>query len=173
MDVILMNGAPGTGKTTVGSLLHEHYKSPWFEFGWIPEFRRLNPHTEISYEEESALSFENLLLVVGNYLNHGYKNIIISDLTDRRILGFANAFSGLNTVIVTLYCDDETIKNRVLNRDNGNEYRNWEEAFRINREIRDRPPLPNEYRIDTAERSPEEIRDEIIRLLNEYKSNKE
>ena len=51
MDVILMNGAPGTGKTTVGSLLHEYYKSPWFEFGWIPEFRRLNPHTEISYEE--------------------------------------------------------------------------------------------------------------------------
>ena len=66
MDLIVIHGAPGCGKTTVAGLLHKHYKSPWFEFGWIPEFNHKNPHTEISFKEEEAMTFETLMLVTQN-----------------------------------------------------------------------------------------------------------
>lgn len=164
MHIILLNGAPGTGKSTLASLLHKHYKSPWFEFGWIPEFRNLNPHTELSYEEESELSFENLTLVVENYLRHGYENIIISDLTDNRVRAFADHFSMHQTVIITLWCDDTTIKNRVLTRNNGNEYRNFEEAIQLNRAILSRGKRKNEHRINTAEGDVMQTLAEVIRL---------
>jgi ribosomal-protein-alanine N-acetyltransferase len=34
--LIIVHGAPGCGKTTIAKKLHERYKCPWFEFGWIP-----------------------------------------------------------------------------------------------------------------------------------------
>ncbi|MDR2360210.1 MAG: ATP-binding protein, partial [Oscillospiraceae bacterium] len=78
MNLIIVHGAPCCGKSTIAAKLHEHFKSPWFEFGWIPEFRNLNPHTEISCKLEEQLSFENLALVVRNYMKHGFESVILS-----------------------------------------------------------------------------------------------
>ena len=86
MDIIMVHGSPGNGKTTIAAKLHEHFQSPWFEFGWIPEFRMLNPHTSITMREEEQLSFENVVLVAKNYVRHGFRNIILSDLDDVRML---------------------------------------------------------------------------------------
>ena len=125
----ILRGAPGTGKTSLAAELHKTLRCPWFEFGWIPEFRNLNPHTEISYEDEVALSTENLILVTKNYFAHGFEAVIVSDLEDERIPDFADAFSGIADVrILTLDCDDETRTNRILTRDNGNEYRDTTSA---------------------------------------------
>ena len=128
----ILRGAPGTGKTSLAAELHKTLHCPWFEFGWIPEFRNLNPHTEISYEDEVALSTENLILVTKNYYAHGFEAIIVSDLEDERIPDFADAFLGIADVrILTLDCDDETRTNRILTRDNGNEYRDTTSAQKI------------------------------------------
>ena len=50
MDLIILAGSSGNGKTTVGKKLHELLKTPFMEFTWIPEFRTLNPHTSIIFE---------------------------------------------------------------------------------------------------------------------------
>jgi hypothetical protein len=42
---------------------------------------------------------------------------------------------------------DEVIKTRILTRDNGNLYRNWEASFALNRTIKAREPLPHERRM--------------------------
>ncbi|WP_366289848.1 AAA family ATPase [Paenibacillus sp. AN1007] len=150
-DFIILHGAAGTGKSTLSKRLHEHLTSPYFEFGWIPEFRSLNPSIQITQKEEEQLAFENLMLVVKNYNQHGFKNIIITDLDDARIREIPIQFEGFNYIILTLYCDeDEVIRERIENRDNGNSYSDWEQSIQLNSLIRRRNKLPNEYRIHNS-----------------------
>lgn len=87
-DFIIVHGSPGTGKTTLSRKMHDYFKSPYFEFGWIPEFRSLTPSIEITQRQEEQLTFENLILVAKNYNRHGFKNLIITDLDDVRMRSF-------------------------------------------------------------------------------------
>ena len=164
-DIIFLTGAPGSGKSTVAAKLHEILGSPWFEFGWIPEFRQLNPHTTISYEEEAAMSAENLALVVENYLKHGFENVIVTDLEDEKIVQMYERFVHNQRIIVRLHCDDETTKTRILERNNGNEYRDWEAALEISKNIAKRPPLDDEIVLDSGKMSVDELAQTILRAL--------
>ena len=153
----LLRGAPGTGKTALAAALHEALRCPWFEFGWIPEFRCLNPHTEISYEDECALSAENLVLVARNYFTHGFAAVIVSDLEDARIPAFADALSEIADIrILTLDCDDKTRTDRILTRANGNDYRDTAAAQKIADRIR-MTPYTGELRLDSGEMTAEEM----------------
>lgn len=164
--IIVIHGAPGSGKSTTAALLHEKLRSPWFEFGWIPEFCHLNPHTEISFEEETEISFENLVLVVKNYVRHGFRNIIITDINfDSQIFSLPEVFSGLDYRLFTLYAGDGTLKERILTRDNGNTYRDWESAWEANKLLTSRPLLPNETRICTENSGAAEVADRIMEEL--------
>ena len=57
VEIIVIHGAPGCGKSTVAALLHEQLNSPWFEFGWIPEFTNLNPCVSISSKLRGNIVF--------------------------------------------------------------------------------------------------------------------
>jgi broad-specificity NMP kinase len=171
MQVIVIHGAPGCGKTTTASKLNELYKSPWFEFGWIPEFRHLNPHTEMSFKDEEEMTFETLMLVVKNYIRHGFENIILSDLNDIRLLQIPDEFKDFDYIIFTLYSDDDdVIKERILNRDNGNEYKNYNAAILLNTNIKRRMKLPNEYMIRSDDKTPDEVIREITAILAVHKN---
>ena len=174
MDIIVVHGSPGNGKTTIAAKLHEHFKSPWFEFGWIPEFTKLNPHTSISMKEEEQLSFENVVLVAKNYLKHGYENVILSDFNDVRMLDIPQVFAGSRFVIITLYSeDDEVIKNRILTRDNGNDFKDFEQSINSNQMTKRRKLLPNEYRIRSDNQTPETIVEEILSIFANHQDHGE
>jgi len=162
MSVILLIGAPGCGKSTVAAQLHERLKCPWFEFGWIPEFRNLNPHLELSYEDEERLSLENLLLVTDNYLRHGFETVVLTDIRWEFTAELKQHF-GDRLQLVALYCDDdETIRRRVLTRDNGNEYRNTDAACEINARIRAEMHALGALCIPCDRLTPDEIAERII-----------
>lgn len=170
MQIIVIHGAPGTGKTTISKKLHEHYKSPWFEFGWIPEFRNKNPYTEISCKDEEQMTFESLVLVTKNYVKHGFENIILSDLNDIRLLDIPSVFEDLDYIIFTFYGENESvIKECILSRDNGNDYKDYEQAFIINRKILSRKTLPNEYRVCSGDKTPEAVISQILSVIENHK----
>ena len=164
--IIVIHGAPGTGKTTVAGLLHEKLKCPWFEFGWIPEFRNLNPHTKIPYAQEEELSFSSLALVAKNYLAHGFESVILTDLPDRLVKTLPEVYGEDGYVLFMLYSDDdEIIKNRILTRTNGNLYKDREAALELNRTIKARPPLAREARIRSDQMSAETIAERILEVI--------
>jgi len=165
--MILIHGAPGTGKTSVAQVLHERLGSPWFEFGWIPEFRQKG-EAEISYEEEERLSFENLCLVVRNYLRHGFENILLTDLRDPYVRRALRVFARRRLLLVTLYCsDEEVLKARVLDETRSSGYRDWEEALQLNRLYQERKMARREVRVDVAHQGVAEIAKQVFALLKE------
>ena len=122
----------------------------------------------MSYEQEELMTFETLSIVVKNYIRHGFEQIILSDLNDARFAELSTVFAGVDYVIVTLYTEDDAIlKTRILTRDNGNEYRDWESAIRINQSVKASSLLPREYRICTDNRSREAVVSEILTLCKE------
>ncbi len=162
MELIFIHGAPGAGKTTVAKALHERMGSPWFEFGWIPEFRQKG-EALISYEEEERLSFENLCLVVRNYLRHGFANIIVTDLRDAILRQALRRFTRRKVLLVMLYTsDEELLKQRVLDETRPSGYRDDQEALELNRLYQKRPLWRNELRIDVTQKTVEAEVEEIL-----------
>jgi predicted kinase len=161
-EILFIHGAPGAGKTTIAQALHQRLNSPWFEFGWIPEFRQKGEVT-LPYEEEEQLSFENLCLVVRNYLRHGFRNIILTDLRDPVMRQAQRRFARRDWLLVTLWVgDDEVLKQRVLDETRSSGYRDWQEALSLNRTYLSRPQLKNELRIDLTTCPVDTAVDQII-----------
>lgn len=150
-QVIIVAGAPGSGKSSLSHRLQQVTRSPLFEFGWIPEYR-YRSNGEIPYPEEEQISFENLVLVTRNYVQHGFRAVILTDLEDHRIAQIADVFSGLDYCILTLVVHDEDVlSRRVLDPDRTSGYRDVETAIEINRRILGRSPYPGEYRLDVTD----------------------
>ena len=174
MDLIILAGSSGNGKTTVGKKLHELLKSPFMEFTWIPEFRALNPHKNITPKKEEEIAFENMMLVCKNYLRHKFENIIVSDFNDVRLLDIPLQFRDFSYVIITLYSEsDESIKERIINRmksksENDESFDDYEFSIKHNKIIANRKLLPNEYRVRTDSNTVSNIAECIINIAKEH-----
>jgi len=161
-QIIFIAGAPGTGKSTIAKLLQKKLGSPCFEFGWIPEFRKKDSKTTIPYEEEESIAFENLTLVLKNYVKHGFTDIIVTDLEDKRIRELHKNFKNINYSLVTLIVnDDKILKSRILKKTRSSKYRDWKNGIKINKEILERALLPKEIRIDATKKTKQQIVKEL------------
>jgi predicted ABC-type ATPase len=165
MDFIFIHGAPGSGKSTLSWALQNQLQSPCFEFGWIPEFR-VKRDTTITWTEEESFSFENLTLVVKNYVRHGFEKIIITDLRDHIIQTIPEVFAGYSYRLVTLWMDnDELLKSRVLEESRSGGYRNWQESLEINRTILARGLMPNEVRFNSEQLGVDQLVAQVLETL--------
>ena len=163
---IFIAGAPGSGKSSVASKLQQKLGTPLFEFGWIPEFRNTGSKT-ISYEEDEALAFENLSLVLKNYAKHGFKNNIITDLENKRVKQLVDVFRDFDFVIATLRLKNEQqLKTRVLDESRPSKYRNWQESLEINRQLFAREALNNEHFVDISIESISDVVTSILKLID-------
>jgi len=108
-----------------------------------------------------------LVLVTKNYLKHGFENIIITDLEDKRIKELHSLFKTEKYTLFSLIIDDhEILKSRVLLEERSSKYRDWKSAIKINEAICNRPLYPNEIRINTTKKNLKEVEKEILNYLS-------
>lgn len=165
LDFIFIAGAPGAGKSSVANQLQKKLNSPCFEFGWIPEFRQRGGK-QIGYQEEVGIAFENLVLVLKNYVKHGFGNIVVTDLDDKRILELHQYFKKYRYALFTLTVgNDGLLKSRILNQSRSSKYRDWKIGLNINKKIAKRLLLPKEVRIDTTKMSIQNVVKQILKYV--------
>ena len=164
-DLIVISGAPGSGKTTVSKLLQKRLGfPPLLDFGDIRAFH-LDEKCSNQSKEEEKMSFENLLFILRNYFRHGYRNVIVNDLLDFRVKEIPRRFRSYDFLIASLIIENnEELTKRVLGeRDSG--YRDVSSALEWNRKLMERKLLRNEVRIANTHRSPEKTVQRIVELI--------
>ena len=166
IDLIVIAGAPGSGKSTICNILKEKLKSPMITYGHIRGFHLNSSWSNMTSLEED-ITFENLKFIIGNYLKNQYKNIIINDLEDFRIEQIPQIYDTINYAICTLYVDnDQELKNRVLNENRDSGFRNYDYAIEWNRKIKERILIKNEFIIDNSSNDCKIALDEILKIVN-------
>lgn len=163
IDLLVIGGSPGSGKTTVGELLRAELASPYIDFGCLREFH-LDPEWKTQNQREEQMAFENLIYIVGNYVRNGWKNVIVTDLKDFRVVQTPEVFGHLNFLIATLVVDsDDEIAHRIRTRNDG--WKDVDGAVRWNRQVRNREAVECEYKIDNSHREPRTTANGIMDLL--------
>lgn len=161
-DLIVIAGAPGSGKTIVADLLHARLKSPYIDFGYIREFHLDRDWLDQSPQEEQ-MSFENLVYIIKNYIRNGYKNIIVTDLKDFRVQQIPELFAEQNYLIATMIIkSDNELATRIQNRNDG--WRDVSRALDWNKQIQQRQLLSGEHRIDNTHNEPEQTLEIILQI---------
>lgn len=161
-DLIIIGGAPGSGKTTISELLRHKLDAPMIDYGWLREFHLKRDWSNAS-EREEQMSFENLIAILRNYSRYGYKNVIVNDLRDFRIQQIPNLFAANTYAIITLTVAEEDLRRRVSARSSG--FQNVENALAWNRAVLARPTLNGEHKLDNTTRTPEEMVGVVLGLV--------
>jgi predicted ATPase len=72
LDLIVIAGAPGSGKTTISKILRSRLQAPLIDFGSLRN-RHLDSEWSNAGPAEEQIAFENLVFVVESYAQHGTK----------------------------------------------------------------------------------------------------
>ncbi|MEK7354104.1 MAG: AAA family ATPase [Chloroflexota bacterium] len=159
MKLIIINGAPGIGKSTVGRLLHNRLSNSAFLDG--DDVWRINPF-EVN-EKTKSLVEKNIIQVLRNYSEAGYEYVILAwvlhqqSTIDRLISHFDDLKPEVH--IFTLVTDEDTLVAR-LQGDT--------QIARSPSIVKDRLRqswLMKTRKIDTTGLKPEEIVGEILESI--------
>ncbi|PKN92184.1 MAG: hypothetical protein CVU44_16260 [Chloroflexi bacterium HGW-Chloroflexi-6] len=170
--LVVIGGAPGSGKTTITKLLHQHFQSVMIEIGWLRQYH-LDPAWLKASSREEAMSFENLIFIIRNYFKHNYNYILLNDLEAYRIQQIPSLFELNQFVIISLVVsNDEEHKRRILDPDRDSGYRDYTTAMAWNHALIERPLLANEHKFDNTHVDSEDACRQIISLIeNQQRSN--
>lgn len=163
-DLVILTGAPGSGKSTIAELLREKEGFPLIDFGWLRQGHLDNKWSNAT-PKEKQMAFENLIFIVNNYWKHGYKNIIVNDLDNDKVIALADVCKEKDYIIISLVIDDdEELKKRVLGeRDSG--FKDVEAAVAWNDVLKSRPSIPHEHKIDNTDHNPEKTAQKVSELV--------
>lgn len=158
--LIIINGTPGVGKSTVSKLLNQEIEnSAWLDGDWC---WMMNPF--IVNEENKAMVESNIYHHLNNYLKNSSLKIIIfswvighDQLMDKIISNID--IGSVYTYKITLMCDDDILRQR-LHIDGRSE-----ERIENSIERQKNYHLMNTVKIDTSKLSVEETVKEIGAII--------
>ena len=156
--LILIGGEAWTGKSTCAEILYKRLNnSAWLDGD---DVWRVNPWSVD--DPRLRTSDINMAFVLQTYLQSKFDYVILSSIVlsvpsiTERILQRINGIE-YELVSFTLMCDEMTLTDRAKQRDN-----NLNPHFIVLEQTRD---LPNTIKIETANRSPEEVVDEMLSII--------
>ena len=162
--IVVVLGAPGTGKTTTLRALSGRLGCPEFELSWMPEFS-MRDGERIAYEEDETIAVDALIQVAKTYVRHGHRYVLLSDFRLATVECVRDLLTDVPHLFVVLYSSDEaTLTARVLDESRSSGYRDTAEAVALNAQY-PHLELPNSFLVDTGEASLEEVVESIVNYL--------
>jgi len=146
-DLLILRGAPGVGKTSVGRLLTGHYANGvTIE---IDEVRRMINAVTWTSVKEHLDAIEATRCLFMSYFNSGYKPIIIIDTLSQGTIQLIidKIPKTLSYKVISLIADNDKIKKRIVTRNSG--FLDYNISFKVNDSIT-KENLINNYLIDTT-----------------------
>jgi ribosomal protein S18 acetylase RimI-like enzyme/energy-coupling factor transporter ATP-binding protein EcfA2 len=167
-DFIFVIGASGVGKSTLCRNLYGHYRTAYMEQSQAPEFESFTGEENVTGIEEEEICWQWLVSSLKSYHSMGFCNVVCSDLDDLRVRDIPEVFRGYDFIILRLICSDykqnyEQMKNR------GEGLIDFELLEKMSEKISDRPRMVNEYVIDVAGKTPEQVCEEAVNLIETVK----
>jgi predicted kinase len=154
VDVVVIAGSPGSGKSTLMSALAEKLGDPpKIEFSDLREWH-LDPLWQRQSPAEESIAFENVVFVIDNYRRHGMTPVLVTDFREHRVADLARRFEP-SVVVISLVATDAVIRERIGARTDG--FTSVEAASEWNARVAAADVLDCEQRHDTTTRSVNEI----------------
>lgn len=144
-DFIFVVGASGIGKTTLCRNLYGHYRTAYMEQSQAPEFETLTGEENVTGITEEEACWQWLVSSLKCYHNLGFRNVVCSDYRQNY----------------------EQMKNR------GDGLIDFELLEKMSQKITNRPRMVNEYVIDVAGKTPEQVFSEAVGLLDAVEALRE
>lgn len=162
LDLIIVGGAPGSGKSTLCRELWTRWNVvPMIELSALRNF-----HLDMLWSNQSetdlAIAFDHLDYMVHSYAKHRWVPVLVTDLREAWLCRIDEIFADLRYAIITLFSSDELIGQRIQTRNSG--FTNLEAAVEWNRAVQSRGLLPLEQRVDNSG-SITETADRVERIL--------
>jgi len=162
-SILVIQGAPGVGKSTVSVGLGTRIECPVIDFGKLREFH-LDSLWERASDTEEAMAFGLLLKMMYHYLEHRYIPVIVNDIREHRVFDILSEFSDVTPLVVTLLVAEyTTLQRRIETRDKG--WRDVEAAWQWNERLKMASLQPGEVRFTVDGLSEEEVLSEVYKLI--------
>jgi len=161
-EILIIRGAPGVGKSSVGKLLTQHLKNGvTIE---IDEVRRMINSVSWTNTKEHLNAIEATSALVISYLKLQYNPIIVIDTLSQGTIKIITDKIPQKTTckIISLIATEEKIKERIAKRNEG--FMDYETSFKVNSSLINEY-LENNFIIDTSDLSIEETFNKITEVI--------
>lgn len=164
-DFIFIVGASGVGKTTLAKKLFKHYKSTYVEQYMIPEFLTQDGKKEVTGKLEEKTLFTSMVVLLKNFYKLGYRNVIALDFNDLRCRDIPQVFKKYNFITIKLICSNlDQHRKQMKERKNG--LIDFDLLEKSVKKIHKRCLLINEFQIDIANKTADEVFNEAVLLID-------
>lgn len=162
LDVLLLRGAPGVGKSTLARALRDALqRAAVLE---VDGFRAMQA-IDWESDEQHDIALEVAVTAAARFAAAGVRPVILVDTFCGGRLGTAQerlSELGLHHLAVSLWLETDKLRARLAARENG--FKCWPSSRGVNTEIR---TYPGETLIDVGELGPEQLVERVTRLLVE------